>query len=250
MQRPNKSNLVKQKFTDIKTLSPIKDYSQYSININKENNRSTLVLNLSPFARIDKKYIDNIEQKREEFKEIAYQDDTNYLDNYTKYEELFKTNFSHVNAYAKQPNDMEKIKENEKAYLKKLHNIEDDYEKQLGDIPKKDRVFVASEQAFQYLTDRYDLKEGYIWAIDTDENGSPEQIKDLVKFIDKNEPSHLFVESNVDKRPMETVSKESGVSIYKKPIYSDEISKEGGVADTYLKYLEYNLDVLTDGLEK
>ncbi|WP_187424633.1 hypothetical protein, partial [Campylobacter concisus] len=65
---------------------------------NKSNQKSTLVLNLSPFARIDKKYIDNIEQKREEFKEIAYQDDTNYLDNYTKYEELFKTNFSHVNA--------------------------------------------------------------------------------------------------------------------------------------------------------
>ena len=148
------------------------------------------------------------------------------------------------------PKNKDYYKENEKAYLKKLHNIEDDYEKQLGDIPKKDRVFVASEQAFQYLTDRYDLKEGYIWAIDTDENGSPEQIKDLVKFIDKNEPSHLFVESNVDKRPMETVSKESGVSIYKKPIYSDEISKEGGVADNYLKYLEYNLDVLTDGLEK
>ena len=56
---------------------------------NKSNQNSTLVLNLSPFARIDKKYIDNIEQKREEFKEIAYQDDTNYLDNYTKYEELF-----------------------------------------------------------------------------------------------------------------------------------------------------------------
>ena len=37
---------------------------------------------------------------------------------------------------------------------------------------------------------------------------------------------------------------------FTRPIYSDEISKEGGVADTYLKYLEYNLDVLTDGLEK
>ena len=87
---------------------------------NKSNQKSTLVLNLSPFARIDKKYIDNIEQKREEFKEIAYQDDTNYLDNYTKYEELFKTNFSHVNAYAKQPNDMEKIKKSEEEYMKKV----------------------------------------------------------------------------------------------------------------------------------
>ena len=120
LNRPNKSNLVKQKFTDIKTLEPVKDYSKYSIDINKDNQKSTLVLNLSPFARIDKKYIDNIEQKREEFKEIAYQDDTNYLDNYTKYEELFKTNFSHVNAYAKQPNDMEKIKKSEEEYMKKV----------------------------------------------------------------------------------------------------------------------------------
>ncbi|MCQ3817929.1 zinc ABC transporter substrate-binding protein [Staphylococcus equorum] len=148
------------------------------------------------------------------------------------------------------PKNKDYYKKNEKEYLNNLHNIEDDYKKQLGDIPKKDRVFVASEQAFQYLADSYDLKEGYIWAIDTDENGSPEQIKSLVKFIDKNKPASLFVESNVDKRPMETVSKESGVSIYKKPIYSDEISKKGGVADTYLKYLEYNLDVLTNGLEK
>ena len=46
LNRPNNPNLVKQKFTDIKTLSPIKDYSQYSININKENNRSTLYLHL------------------------------------------------------------------------------------------------------------------------------------------------------------------------------------------------------------
>ena len=51
MQTPNKTNLVKQKFTDIKTLEPVKDYSKYSIDINKDNKKSTLVLNLSPFVR-------------------------------------------------------------------------------------------------------------------------------------------------------------------------------------------------------
>ncbi|PTI10467.1 zinc ABC transporter substrate-binding protein [Staphylococcus xylosus] len=138
---------------------------------------------------------------------------------------------------------------NEKEYLKKLNNIEDNYSQQLGSIPKENRVFVASEQAFQYLTDRYDLKEGYIWPIDTDENGTPNQIKDLTKFIKSNKPANLFVESNVDTRPMKTVSNETGVPIYKKPIYSDEIGKKGEQADTYLKYLEYNLDVLTDGMK-
>ncbi len=64
-----------------------------------------------------------------------------------------------------------------KRILNKLNNIEDDYNQQLGSIPEEDRVFVASEQAF-HLTDRYDLKEGYIWPIDTDENGT--QIKSKI----------------------------------------------------------------------
>lgn len=148
----------------------------------------------------------------------------------------------------KNPKNKEYFKKKEKNYLKELHKIEHDYDKQIKGIPKRDKIFVTSEQAFQYLTTRYNLKEGYIWAIDTEENGSPEQIKNLVKFIHKNKPPVLFVESNVDKRPMETVSSESNIPIYKQPIYSDEIGKKGEEGDTYLSYLRYNLKVITQGL--
>lgn len=58
----------------------------------------------------------------------------------------------------------------------------------------------------------------------------------------------MFIESNIYKRPMETVSSESNISIYKQPIYSDEISKKGEERDTYLSYLRYNLKVITQGL--
>ena len=119
LNRSNKSNLVKQKFTDIKTLEPVKDYSQYSIDINKDNQKSTLVLNLSPFARVSKSYIDNIKEKVEEYKDLTYNDDTEYLNQHNKYEELLGINVAHVNAYAKQPNDMEEIKKNEETYMKK-----------------------------------------------------------------------------------------------------------------------------------
>ena len=120
LNRSSKSNLVKQKFTDIKTLEPVKDYSKYSIDINKDNNKSTLVLNLSPFARVSKSYIDNIKEKVEEYKDLAYNDDIEYLNQHIKYEELLGVNVAHVNAYAKQPNDMEKIKKNEETYMKKV----------------------------------------------------------------------------------------------------------------------------------
>ncbi|WXG59851.1 hypothetical protein VB002_13005 [Campylobacter concisus] len=119
LNRSNRSSLVKQNFSDIKTLEPVKDYSKYSIDINKGNNKSTLVLNLSPFARISKSYIDNIKEKIKEYKDLVYNDDIEYLNQRAKYEELLGVNVAHINAYAKQPNDMEKIKKNEETYMKK-----------------------------------------------------------------------------------------------------------------------------------
>ena len=63
------------------------------------------------------------------------------------------------------------------------------------------------------MAQRYGLKEGYLWEVDTDENGTPAQIKALVNFIEDNNVSALFVETNVDARPMETVANETGAEI-------------------------------------
>ena len=134
------------------------------------------------------------------------------------------------------------------SYLLQLKEIEKNYRESFASLPKENRVFVASEQAFQYLTEEYGLKEGYIWAIDTEENGSPNQIKNAIEFVKKNQPNVLFIESNVDKRPMETVSKETGVPIYFPAIFSDELGKPGEEADTYLNYLKYNLKHIYKGL--
>src|SRR5699024_579242 len=151
---------------------------------------------------------------------------------------LIEVDPEHEKEYQKRANE----------YLNRLEEIAQEYEEKISDIPKEDRVLVTSERAFQYLADRYGLKEGFIWEIDTEENGSPDQIKSLVEFIDKNEVPTLFVESNVDTRPMETVSNESGVPIFEEPIYSDEIGEPGEEVDTYIKYLEYNIDVIYNGL--
>ena len=123
INRSKSSNLVKQKFSDIKTLNPVKDYSKYSIDIDQNNDKSTLVLNLSPFARIEKSYIDNIEENKEKYSESYTEENSSdaydFQLNKLKYDELFDINVSHINAYAKQPNDMEKIKESEKEYMEK-----------------------------------------------------------------------------------------------------------------------------------
>lgn len=149
----------------------------------------------------------------------------------------------------KDPDKKDAYEKRASEYLQRLQEVDKDYQERINDIPQEKRILVTSERAFQYMAGHYGLKEGYIWAIDTEENGSPEQIKSLIKFINDNEVPVLFIESNVDKRPMETVSKETGVPFSKKPIYSDEIGKPGDEVDTYMKYLNYNIDLIHDELK-
>lgn len=137
---------------------------------------------------------------------------------------------------------------NMEKYVKDLKSIDEKYRQKLSEIPKEKRIFMASEQAFQYLTQEYGLKEGFIWSVDTEENGSPNQIKKAIAFARENQPPVLFVESNVDQRPMQTISKETGIPIYLPPIFSDELGKPGKEADSYLSYLEYNLKHIYKGL--
>ena len=135
------------------------------------------------------------------------------------------------------------------AYLQRLQSIDKKYRDKINDIPEGRRILVTSERAFQYMTKHYGLKEGFIWSIDTEENGSPEQVKALIQFVKEHNVPVLFIESNVDKRPMRTVSKETSVPFSRKPIYSDEIGKPGEEVDTYIKYLTYNINLIHDELK-
>lgn len=146
------------------------------------------------------------------------------------------------------PNHKKDYEQNAKDYLGKLKDIDQKYRDKMNDIPKKDRVFIASERAYQYMVDRYGLKEGFIWEIDTEKNGTPDQVKRAVKFVKENKPPVLFVESNVNPKPMKTVSNETGVEIAD-IINSDELSKEGEY-DTYLGYLKSNLERIYKGLSQ
>ena len=147
------------------------------------------------------------------------------------------------------PARRENYKERTASYMEKLRAIDKKYRDKIAEIPEERRILVTSEHAFQYMTKEYGLKEAYIWSIDTEETGSPEQIKALIGFIKQHNVPMLFVESNVDKRPMQMVSSETNIPISKKPIYSDEIEKQAGEVDSYLKFLQHNIDLIYEKLK-
>lgn len=148
---------------------------------------------------------------------------------------------------AADPENKEEYETRGEEYIERLTEIDKEYTEKIAEIPEENRILVTSERAFQYLAKDFGLEEGYIWEIDTEENGSPEQIKSLIAFLQENDVPAMFLETNVDSRPMETVSKESGVPIYG-PIYSDEIGEPGSEIDTYVKYLDFNIKQIHDGL--
>lgn len=147
------------------------------------------------------------------------------------------------------PDNKETYEKNGEKFLNELKDIDALYTEKINEIPEEKRILVTSERAFQYMADRYGLKEGYIWAIDTEENGTPEQIKSLVEFIKEHEVTSLFVESNVDKRPMETVAKETGAEIVAE-IYSDELGKPGSEGESFTGFLRSNIEKIHEGLMK
>lgn len=145
------------------------------------------------------------------------------------------------------PEHKDEFIENANQYIAELQEVHETYERKINEIPEENRLLVTSERAYQYMAQRYGLEEGFIWEIDTEEQGTPEQITSLIKLVNDKKPPALFVESNVDSRAMETVSQETGVDIFS-TLYSDEIGKPGEEGDTYIKFLKYNIDKIHAGL--
>ena len=147
------------------------------------------------------------------------------------------------------PENADVYNENSDNYLKRLEAVDKTYTDTINAIPEENRILVTSELAFQYMTERYGLREASVWEIDTEELGTTAQLKALIEYLKTDAPPYVFMESNVDPKPLEQVSRESGVPIYKEKIYADEIGKKGDQVDTYMKFLEHNIRIIGDALK-
>ncbi|MGJ9386260.1 metal ABC transporter solute-binding protein, Zn/Mn family, partial [Salipaludibacillus sp. CF4.18] len=105
----------------------------------------------------------------------------------------------------------------------------------------ENRFLITSEGAFKYFEKAYSIETGYIWEINSENEGSPKQMSDVVDLIREKNISGLFVETSIDRRSMETVSIETGVPIAGE-IYTDSLGKEGTDGDSYIKMMESNLN--------
>ena len=135
---------------------------------------------------------------------------------------------------------------NAAAYTAKFTSIEASVRTELEKIPVERRWLVSSEGAFPYLARNFGMKELFLWAVNADQQGTPQQVRKVIDGVRKNKIPVVFSESTVSDKPAQQVARETGAR-YGGVLYVDSLTDAKGPAPTYLKLMDYNARTIVKG---
>jgi len=139
--------------------------------------------------------------------------------------------------------------QNAKRYSAQILDAVKPFKQKIAALPKDKRWLVSSEGAFSYLARDYDLKELYLWPINADAQGTPQQVRKVIDMIKANNISAIFSESTVSARPAQQVARETN-SRYAGVLYVDSLSTSDGPVPTYIDLLKITLSTIAKGLNQ
>jgi len=136
---------------------------------------------------------------------------------------------------------------NATAYTAQFKAIEGRVLAKIERVPEAQRWLVTSEGAFPYLARSLGLKQLFLWAVNADQQGTPQQVQKVIDSVRANKIPVVFSESTVSDKPARQIAKETGAR-YGGVLYVDSLSDAKGPVPTYLRMLEYDVETVVKGL--
>lgn len=153
-----------------------------------------------------------------------------------------------VEAFIEQdPENAEVYTANAEAYKDRLRATIEPLREEISAIPASQRWLVTCEGAYSYLARDFGMQELYLWPMNADQNGTPQQVRAVIDGVRANDIPVVFCESTVNTAPAEQVARETGVT-YGGVLYVDSLSEADGPVPTYLDLLTVTSRTVAEGL--
>ena len=136
---------------------------------------------------------------------------------------------------------------NAQEYSTRLGAVRAYVEDELADVPDDQKVLVTCEGAFSYLARDFGLEEGYLWPVNAEQEGTPQQIASVVELVRESDVPAVFCESTVSDRSQRQVARESGAA-FGGVLYVDSLSEADGPVPTYEELLRRDAETIVAGL--
>lgn len=136
---------------------------------------------------------------------------------------------------------------NAKTYSQQIMQVDQDLHTTLDSLPENNRILVTCEGAFSYLTNDYNLEEVYLWAINSDTQGSPQQVAKVINLVKEKQVPAVFCESTVEPHIQREVVAATNARLGG-TLYVDSLSTPDLPASTYLNLLKHTADTIKHGL--
>lgn len=145
------------------------------------------------------------------------------------------------------PENEDAYRQNAEAYKAEISDTIAPLRSAAHALPEDRRWLVTSEGAFSYLARDFNLREVYLWPINADAQGTPQQVRSVIDTVRANGIPAVFSESTVSDKPARQVARETGAS-YGGVLYVDSLSEDGGPVPTYLDLLRVTAQTIVTGL--
>ena len=149
---------------------------------------------------------------------------------------------------ANDPDNAATYAANAEAYQAELRATLEPLRAEIAAIPAPQRWLVTCEGAFSYLARDFGMKELYLWPMNADQMGTPQQVRAVIDGVRDNEIPVVFCESTVNTAPAKQVARETGAQ-YGGVLYVDSLSEPGGPVPSYLDLLRVTSQTVADGLK-